>query len=130
MHFLRGPLTSPEDLFSQLPTDSAIPTLVAIARGAGLDRWDFITNTNRHIKPTNCMQTVMRFICKHMIDSAASSQQLLAAPVVVKRKSPPSVVSGEGPSSKTVKLTDFFATGSAKKEEDGGGLIDISKEES
>jgi superfamily II DNA or RNA helicase len=105
LHFLRTRL-GPE-AFTKLEADSAIPSLVAIARGLGLDRWEIVTNVNRHIKASSCLRTVLQFVCKYSLENEAPPVPVMAPP---KRKSPDtsSAEDGSGGPSKTVKLTDFF----------------------
>ena len=110
LHFLRT--AGGEFLFSQLDSASAFPTLVAVARGLGLDRWELITSVNRHMKPVACLQTVMKFICDFRMKSEAAAKAEHVKVEPVKRKSPHTSSGEDGEaSSKMVKLTDFFNRG-------------------
>ena len=108
LHFLRsGALTD-------VPMPGAVSAFAAVATAAGLDRWDLVTNLNRHLKPTQCLQSLMKFVCSAMSDlDAVRSADL---PVVKKRKSPNISDPDDQAPTKSMKLTDFFKSGDQKDE--------------
>ena len=119
LHFLRN-----GSLASVLadPTVQASPvasTFIPSVLSLGLDRWESITNLNRQVTPAECLHTVMRFVCRNLIEidaaNAVSSASTAPVQAVKKRTSPPNEEAESAPATKSMKLTDWFAP----KVEDG-----------
>jgi hypothetical protein len=82
----------------------------SIALALGLDKWDLVTNVNRHIKSTECFRSLMKFVCQSLI--VAADPVVLSSSQTVKKRPPPPAVTDEASSSsapKAMKLTEYFA---------------------
>jgi superfamily II DNA or RNA helicase len=101
VHFIRS--TSLQE------PSTAVSTFVCLAKSVGLDRWELVTNLNRHLKPSNCLQSLMLFVCKSLIeaDAAAKNSPVATLEMGKKRKTSPTESGDE--QTKVTKLTDFFA---------------------
>ena len=89
---------------------SAIGTFSLIARAVGLDRWEAVTNVNRHIRPNQCLESLMKHTCLSLMVEPSEP----ATTTTAKRKTPDQLSAEDEPgSAKMTKLTDFFS----KKEE-------------
>ena len=117
LHFLRiGALAPVMDTHAGLPIGS---TFIPLALSSGLDRWDVVTNLNRQLKQSDCLQSLLKFAARNLIDidAAKSTESVVGtASAPPKKRRTPNATDGESadpesaPPAKSMKLTDFFAS--------------------
>ena len=77
LHFVRAPGWAVE------PLPPITTTFIPIAQNFGLDNWEMVTTTNRHLTASEILKAVIKFVCQQMIDKDESS-----VPVIPKKRQP------------------------------------------
>ena len=109
LHFIRMPNWATRQS-SPLPASSAeeslavpnpIPTVfIPIAKKFGLDDWDIVTRSNRHLTSSELLRSVMKYVCQFLIDQDKEELNAIVVGGAKKRQDPPESQGSAAPAPK------------------------------
>ena len=75
------------------PTGGPSPitaTFIPIAKNFGLDQWEMVTNTNRHLTSSELLRAIVKYVCQFMIDQDREESAAYALASAPKKRQPDS----------------------------------------